>query len=110
MALFLILENLGNYQSDDWDKEKFVTSIQALQTQRPSFKNYVLIKKGRKIARATGTMLSEDDRKLGDKYPNDLFLTLYLVVGDEKKGWKGEDFWLPNIKLPHKGLVYWGLK
>ena len=109
-TLFLILENLGNYQSDDWDKEKFVTSIQALQTQRPSFKNYVLIKKGRKIARATGTMLSEDDRKLGDKYPNELFLTLYLVVGDEKKGWKGEDFWLPNIKLPHKGLVYWGLK
>lgn len=33
-------------------------------------------------------MLSEDDRKLGDKYPNDLFLTLYLVVGNEDKGWK----------------------
>lgn len=55
-------------------------------------------------------MLSEDDRKLGDKYPNDLFLTLYLVVGNEDKGWKGNDFWLPNIKLPYKGLVYWGLK
>ncbi|WP_237567555.1 Z1 domain-containing protein [Mannheimia haemolytica] len=109
-TLVLILENLGNYQSEDWDKEKFITSIRALQTQRPSFKNYVLIKKGRKIGRATGTMLSEDDRKLGDKYPNDLFLTLYLVVGDENKGWKGKDFWLPNIKLPHKGLVYWGLK
>lgn len=109
-TLFLILEKLGNYQPDDWDKEKFITSIQALQTQRPSFKNYVLIKQGRKIGKSTGTMLSEDDRKLGDKYPNDLFLTLYQVVGDKDKGWQGKDFWLPNIKLPHRGLVYWGLK
>ena len=109
-TLFSILEKLGNYLADDWDKEKFITSIQALQTQRPSFKNYVLIKQGRKIGRATGTMLSEDDRKLGDKYPNDLFLTLYQVVGDRDKGWQGQDFWLPNIKLPHKGLVYWGLR
>lgn len=109
-TLFLILEKLGNYQPDDWDKEKFITSIQALQTQRPSFKNYVLIKQGRKIGKNTGTMLSEDDRKLGDKYPNDLFLTLYLVIGDKDKGWQGKDFWLPNIKLPHKGLIYWGLK
>lgn len=109
-TLFLILEKLGNYLSDDWDKEKFISSIQALQTQRPSFKNYVLLKKSRNIGRATGTMLSEDDRKLGEKYPNDLFLTLYQVVGDENKGWQGQDFWLPNIKLPHKGLLYWGLK
>ena len=109
-TLFLILEKLGNYQPDDWDKEKFITSIQALQTQRPSFKNYVLIKQGRKIGKDTGTMLSEDDRKLGDKYPNDLFLTLYQVIGDKDKGWQGKDFWLPNIKLPHKGLIYWGLK
>ncbi|MDY4280819.1 MAG: Z1 domain-containing protein [[Pasteurella] mairii] len=109
-TLFLLLDKLGNYQPDDWDKEKFISSIQALQTQRPSFKIYTLIKQGRKIGRATGTMLSEDDRKLGDKYPDDLFLTLYLVVGNENKGWLGNDFWLPNIKLPHKGLVYWGLK
>lgn len=109
-TLFSILEKLGNYLPDDWDKEKFITSIQALQTQRPSFKNYVLIKRDRNIGKGTGTMLSEDDRKLGDKYPNDLFLTLYQVIGSEKKGWKGKDFWLPNIKLPHKGLVYWGLK
>lgn len=109
-VLFLILEKLGNYQPDDWDKEKFIRNIQVLQTQHPSFKNYVLIKQERKIGRATGTMLAEDDRKLGDKYPNDLFLTLYQVVGDKDKGWQGKDFWLPNIKLPYKGLVYWGLK
>ncbi|MDO9664198.1 Z1 domain-containing protein [Glaesserella parasuis] len=109
-TLFQILEKLGDYPSDEWDKGKFKTSIQALQTQRPSFKNYVLIKHDRNISKGTGTMLSEDDRKLGDKYPKDLFLTLYQVIGNKSKDWQGTNFWLPNIKLPHKGLVYWGLK
>lgn len=109
-TLFLLLDNLGSYLPDDWDKEKFVSSIEALQTQRPSFKTYVLIKQGRHISKNTGTMLSEDDRKLGEKYPNDLFLTLYKVAGNKEKGWKGTDFWLPNIKLPFKGVAYWGVK
>lgn len=109
-TLFLLLNGLGDYVDDDWDKEKFISSIQALQSERPSFKNYVLIKENREIGRNTGTMLSENDRRLGDQYPNDLFLTLYKVVGDKGKGWLGQDFWLPNIKLPHKGLVYWSVK
>ena len=108
--LFLILDKLGNYVSDDWDKEKFIAGIEALKTQYPAFKIYVLVKTERNLSRATGTMLSEDDRKLGEKYPDDLFLTLYQVVGSKDKGWQGKDFWLPNIKLPPKGLVYWGVK
>lgn len=108
--LFLVLDKLGHYVPDDWNKEKFIAGVEALKAQRPSFKTYVLIKTGRKLSRATGTMLSEDDRKLGEKYPNDLFLTLYQVVGNKDKGWQGENFWLPNIKLPYKGLVYWGVK
>ncbi|HFC5319473.1 TPA: DEAD/DEAH box helicase [Neisseria gonorrhoeae] len=108
--LFLVLDKLGRYVPDDWNKEKFIADVEALKAQRPSFKTYVLIKTGRKLSRATGTMLSEDDRKLGEKYPNDLFLTLYQVVGNKDKGWQGKDFWLPNIKLPHNGLVYQSAK
>ncbi|EPT3524277.1 Z1 domain-containing protein [Neisseria gonorrhoeae] len=108
--LFLVLDKLGRYVPDDWNKEKFIAGVEALKAQRPSFKTYVLIKTGRKLSRATGTMLSEDDRKLGEKYPNDLFLTLYQVVGNKDKGWQGKDFWLPNIKLPHNGLVYQSAK
>ncbi|EMT8139067.1 DEAD/DEAH box helicase [Neisseria gonorrhoeae] len=108
--LFLVLDKLGRYVPDDWNKEKFIAGVEALKAQRPSFKTYILIKTGRKLSRATGTMLSEDDRKLGEKYPNDLFLTLYQVVGNKDKGWQGKDFWLPNIKLPHNGLVYQSAK
>lgn len=106
----LILDHLGNFEPDDWDKAKFVSGVEALATQRPSFKFYVLIKKGRNLSKGTGTMLSEDDRKWGEKYPNSLLLTLYQVVGSKDKGWQGEDFWLPNIKLPYKGLVYRSVK
>lgn len=67
--LFLVLDKLGRYVPDDWNKEKFIAGVEALKAQRPSFKTYVLIKTGRKLSRATGTMLSEDDRKLGEKYP-----------------------------------------
>ena len=69
-----------------------------------------MVKTGRNLSKGTGTMLSPDDRKLGEEYPNDLFLTLYKVVGNKNNDWQGEDFWLPNIKLPYKGLVYWGIK
>lgn len=65
--LFLVLDKLGRYVPDDWNKEKFIAGVEALKAQRPSFKTYVLIKTGRKLSRATGTMLSEDDRKLGEK-------------------------------------------
>ncbi|AOF52773.1 DEAD/DEAH box helicase [Rodentibacter caecimuris] len=108
--LFLLLDKLGRYSPDDWNKEKFIYSIEALNSQRPSFKIYVLVKRERHLSKGTGTMLSEDDRKLGEKYPDDLFLTLYQVIGSKEKKWQGNDFWLPNIKLPHKGMVYWSVK
>lgn len=109
-TLLLFMEKLGEYNPNDWNKKCFIDAINALSTQRPKFKNYILIKKERKIGKNTGTMLSENDRKLGDKYPNDLFLTLYRVVGDKDKGWQGKDFWLPNVKLPYCGSVYWTIK
>ena len=108
--LLAIMQVLGQYQPDDWDKDKLIASVQALQHQRPSFRSRILIKRQRKLSKGTGTMLSEDDRKLGEKYPDDLLLTLYQVTGEVGRGWQGEAFWLPNIKLPEKGAVYWGVE
>lgn len=40
--LFLVLDKLGRYVPDDWNKEKFIAGVEALKAQRPSFKTYVL--------------------------------------------------------------------
>lgn len=104
-----ILTDLGQYQNDDWHKEKFIACIQAVQTQRPSFKSYVLLKENRRLSRGTGTMLSQDDRAIGERKNQDLLLTLYQVTGEIERGWGGTSFWLPNIKLPNKGMIYWSV-
>ena len=59
------------------------------------------------IAKGTGTLLSPNDRTLGESFPDDIVLTLYKVTGE--KGWNGEKLWIPNIKLP-AGRTYYGIE
>ena len=54
----------------------------------------------------TGTMLSEDDRKLGRTIENETVITMYRNIGNTDKGWDGAAFWMTNIKLP-KGRVFY---
>ena len=56
------------------------------------------------IAKGTGTLLSENDRKLGDTFSDITVLILYKVTGT--KGWNGEQIWIPNIKLPNDDVYY----
>ena len=42
----------------------------------------------------------------GDKYPDDVVLTLYRVNGTIDKGWSGQPLWIPNIKFP-EGLCFY---
>ena len=58
------------------------------------------------IAKGTGTLLSPNDRKLGDDFQEELVFTLYKVSG--RKGWKGKELWIPNIKLPGNMIYYSG--
>lgn len=104
--LLNIIEELGTFSPLDWNKEKFLSSVITLSAKRPKTKNYLLIRYDRKLSKSTGTMLSETDRKLSQKYKNDIFLTLYLIKGDKERGWDGKDFWMPNIKLP-EGIIFW---
>jgi len=101
-----ILEGLGTYSKWDWDISKFISCINAIKSKRPSLKYYLLIKKDRKISKGTGTMLSPNDRKVGDTKSNDIILTLYEVTGDIESNWNGNPFWLPNIKFP-QNMIFW---
>ncbi|EHU2105374.1 UNVERIFIED_CONTAM: Z1 domain-containing protein [Acinetobacter baumannii] len=103
-----LLEGLGEYDKWDWDLSKYISCINALKSKRPSLRYYLLIRHNRQISKGTGTMLSPNDRKIGDNKPDDLILTLYQVTGDIKFKWDGKPFWLPNIKFP-RNMLFWDI-
>lgn len=66
----------------------------------------LIVRRGRSITAGTGTLLSPNDRKLGSKFANDSVLILYRIAGESEKGWRGAPFWIPNVKLPGKRVIY----
>ena len=93
-------------EKDDWNKEAFMGFIKTILASNPSAQGKLIVRRERDISRGSGTLLSPNDRQLGDKYPNDVVLTLYKVTGT--KGWNGEKLWIPNIKLPSDVVYYSG--
>lgn len=101
-----LLQNCGSVEEEDFGRDRFIASINALGAKRPMTKYKLIVRKNRNISKGTGTLLSPNDRLLGDKYPNDVVLTLYRVNGDRDKGWNGNPLWIPNIKLP-EGMCFY---
>jgi len=66
----------------------------------------LIVRRGRSITAGTGTLLSPNDRKLGSRFVSDSVLILYRLVGESEKGWRGSPFWVPNVKLPGKRVIY----
>ena len=95
-----ILELIVLENSSDFDTNKYVSCIKALREKRPSVKCRLIVRIDRDISKGTGTMLSPTDRNLGDKFNEDIVLTMYRLIGSEDKGWDGEPLWMPNIKFP----------
>ncbi len=60
----------------------------------------MIVRRNRNISKGTGTLLSPDDRALGDSIKKLPVLILYRVEGEKDKGWDGMPLWIPNIKLP----------
>lgn len=104
--LIELLKYCGSKDSDDFDNSKFTSAIEALSSKRPTTKFKVIVRKDRDISRGTGTLLSPNDRQLGERLPNDVVLTLYRVNGSQDKGWSGAPLWIPNIKLPEGFCFY----
>jgi hypothetical protein len=64
------------------------------------------VRRDRAISANTGTLLSPDDRRLSSKYEKDAVLILYRLTGEKAKGWDGQPFWVPNVKLPGHRVIY----
>lgn len=106
--LINILEKTGSYTQSDFNSRKYIACIKALQEKRPTIKCRLIVRVNRDISKGTGTLLSPTDRKLGDKFNDDITLTIYRVNGSIDKGWEGIPIWIPNIKFPD-GICFYDI-
>ena len=98
-----ILEHTDS-ELDDWSARVFIGFLKSLIADNPLAQGRLIVRRNRDIAKGTGTLLSPNDRKLGDDYKEEAVLTLYKVTG--KKGWGDKQLWIPNIKLPGDNVYY----
>ena len=100
-----LLEGVGS-ECDDWNGKAFIGFVNTFIADNPLAQGTLIIRRNRDIAKGTGTMLSPNDRALGDTYKDTVVLTMYKVTGN--KGWDGQQIWMPNIKLPGDVTYYSG--
>jgi len=91
-------------ESEDWKTEDFVGFLQTMISEDPSAQGKLIVRRERDIGKGTGTLLSPNDRVLGDSITDFPVLIIYKVTGG--KGWHGRKIWIPNIKLPGKDVYY----
>lgn len=101
-----LLSKAGSVNTDDFDSNKYINSIKALASKRPTTKFRLITRVNRNISRGTGTLLSEPDRILGDRFSNEVVLTMYRLNGLIDNGWNGSPLWVPNIKFPSGFCFY----
>lgn len=104
--LISVLELAQGDTEADFNNRKFIQCIKALRGKRPSVKALLIVRTNRDISKGTGTLLSPNDRVLGEQYNNDIVLTMYRVNGSIDKGWDGHPIWIPNIKFPSNSCFY----
>ncbi len=102
-----IMSKIKDDKINNWSISSYVAALRALSSEKGFLDKVILIvRRDRNIGNQTGTMLSEDDRKLGGSISDKSVITLYRNVGDTDKGWDGVPFWMTNLKLP-KGKVFY---
>lgn len=101
-----VLYSISSENKDDWVSKNFINAINMLKTAQNLKTAKLLVRTERSLSKNTGTMLSAYDRELTELYPSDLILVMYRVNGEKEKGWNGEPFWMPNIKLPAGFIFY----
>ena len=106
LKLITRILDLLDSETEDWNAKVFKGFINSMLAENPSAQGKLIIRRNRDIAKGTGTLLSPNDRKLGDEYKEEVVLTIYKVTGN--KGWNGKQLWIPNIKLPGESVYYSG--
>lgn len=99
VSLKMILQILSHIvPSDDFNLVAFEGVIKVLLSKNPMEQAILIVRRNRAVTQGTGSLLSPNDRSLGENFPGSVVLTMYNIEGD--LGWKRNNLWIPNIKLP----------
>lgn len=99
-----LLKLIDNDDMNEWSNRILINCINAYSLNHGSKQAILIIRRDRDITKGTGTLLSPDDRSLGQRFEDQIVLTLYKVTGT--KGWNGQQLWIPNIKFPNDTNFY----
>lgn len=92
---------------DDFRVASFISIIEMMLSEKPNAQGILIVRRNRDVAQGTGALLSPNDWALGGQYTASAVLTMYKVTG--RKGWGGQELWVPNIKLP-SDLIYYDVQ
>ena len=108
VSLRLMKEILLHITSeDDFRVASFISIIEMMLSEKPNAQGILIVRRNRDVAQGTGALLSPNDWALGGQYTATAVLTMYKVTG--RKGWGGQELWVPNIKLP-SDLIYYDVQ
>jgi hypothetical protein len=106
LNLFIsILENIIS-ETEDWKPKNFISILQTMLANKAGTQGILIVRRDRDIGKGTGTLLSPNDRVLGQSITGFPVLTMYKITGNTEKGWNGRKIWIPNIKLPGEDVYY----
>lgn len=102
-----IIQQTGS-EENDWNESVFEGFINTFIAENSLSQGSLIVRRNRDIGKGTGTLLSPNDRAIGDSIKDRVVLTMYKVTGS--KGWNNQKIWIPNIKLPGNVVYYNGEK
>ena len=84
-----LLEEVEN-RTDDWSAQTYIGFLNLIIAENPLAQAKLIVRRERDIAEVSVTLLSENDRILGDSFTDIKVFTMYKVTGS--KGWAENRF------------------
>ncbi len=100
--LIQLVKQVSLASDEDWSPKSFESCLEAWKASKTPgcTLGKLIIRRDRNISKGTGTLLSPDDRRIGESETGKPVLTLYRLNGRIEQKWDGQPLWVPNIKMP----------
>ena len=83
-AVLKILDNIDCLDADDWSSAAYTDCVNAYIADKPGEQCILIVRRNRDIGKGTGTLLSPNDRILGNRFEDKIVLTVYKITGNKE--------------------------